>query len=228
MSDTLVKVKNIKKSFQKDGVRLDVLKGIDLEINQGDFITIMGPSGAGKSTFLHILGKLDHPTEGQIWFRDTEITTFSPEEESRFRNEDVGFIFQFYHLLQDFDVLENIMMPLRIKGVPLHEARATAEESLEVMGLGPRKRHKPGELSGGEQQRVAIARALINKPQLILADEPTGNLDRKTGTEVLKYMLDIHEKISSAIVLVTHDPRIGSVGTRQLNMVDGEFSDLLT
>ncbi|HAR96197.1 MAG TPA: hypothetical protein DCR97_09580 [Deltaproteobacteria bacterium] len=226
MNDIVVKVKNIKKSFQKDGVRLDVLKGIDLEIRQGDFITIMGPSGAGKSTFLHILGMLDHPTEGQIWFRDTEITTFSPDEESRFRNQDVGFIFQFYHLLQDFDVLENIMLPLRIKGAPLKEARAAAEESLEVMGLGQRKNHKPGELSGGEQQRVAIARALINKPQLILADEPTGNLDRKTGTEVLKYMLDIHEKISSAMVIVTHDPRIGSVGTRQVNMVDGELSEL--
>jgi lipoprotein-releasing system ATP-binding protein len=226
MSETLVKVKNIRKSFQKNGLKLDVLNGIDLEIKSGDFITIMGPSGAGKSTFLHILGLLDHPTEGQIWYRDTEITTFSHEEESRFRNEDVGFIFQFYHLLQDFDVLENIMLPLRIKGVPLNDARAAAEESLQVMGLGQRKRHKPGELSGGEQQRVAIARALINKPQLILADEPTGNLDRKTGTEVLKYMLDIHNKISSAIVLVTHDPQIGSIGTRRLNMVDGELSDL--
>lgn len=226
MSDALVRVRNIRKSFQKNGVRLEVLKGIDLEIRSGDFITIMGPSGAGKSTFLHILGLLDHPTEGQIWYRDVEITTFSHEEESRFRNEDVGFIFQFYHLLQDFDVLENIMIPLRIKGVPLNEARAAAEESLQVMGLGQRKRHKPGELSGGEQQRVAIARALINKPQLILADEPTGNLDRKTGTEVLRYMLDIHNKISSAMVLVTHDPEIGSIGTRRLNMVDGELSEL--
>jgi lipoprotein-releasing system ATP-binding protein len=226
MSETLVKVKNIRKSFQKNGLKLDVLRGVDLTIESGDFITIMGPSGAGKSTFLHILGLLDHPTEGQIWYRDTEITTFSHEEESRFRNEDVGFIFQFYHLLQDFDVLENIMLPLRIKGVPLNDARAAAEESLQVMGLGLRKRHKPGELSGGEQQRVAIARALINKPQLILADEPTGNLDRKTGTEVLKYMLDIHEKISSAMVLVTHDPQIGSIGTRRFNMVDGELSEL--
>lgn len=225
MNDILLKVKNIRKSFHKDGIRLDVLKGVDLEIRPGDFITIMGPSGAGKSTFLHILGLLDHPTEGEIWFRDTEITTFNHEEESRFRNQDVGFIFQFYHLLQDFDVLENIMMPLRIKGVPLDKAKAAAEESLEMMGLGQRKRHKPGELSGGEQQRVAIARALINKPQLILADEPTGNLDRKTGTEVLKYMLDIHEKISSAMVLVTHDPRIGSIGTHQLTMVDGELSE---
>lgn len=225
MSETLVTVKNIRKSFQKNGVKLDVLRGIDLTIEPGDFITIMGPSGAGKSTFLHILGLLDHPTEGEIRYRGTEITTFSHEEESRFRNESVGFIFQFYHLLQDFDVLENIMLPLRIKGVPLNEARAVAEESLQVMGLGQRRRHKPGELSGGEQQRVAIARALINKPQLILADEPTGNLDRKTGTEVLKYMLDIHNQISSAIVLVTHDPQIGSIGTRQLNMVDGELTE---
>lgn len=226
MSNTLVKVKNIRKSFQKNGVKLEVLKGIDLEIKPGDFITIMGPSGAGKSTFLHILGLLDHPTEGQIWYRDTEITTFSHEEESRFRNEDVGFIFQFYHLLQDFDVQENIMIPLRIRGVPLNEAKAIAEDALQVMGLGQRKRHKPGELSGGEQQRVAIARALINKPQLILADEPTGNLDRKTGNEVLQYMLDIHNKLSSAMVLVTHDPQIGSIGTRRLNMVDGELSEI--
>lgn len=226
MSETLVKVKNIRKSFQKNGIKLDVLRGIDLAIESGDFITIMGPSGAGKSTFLHILGLLDHPSEGQIWYRDTEITTFSHEEASRFRNEDVGFIFQFYHLLQDFNVVENIMLPLRIKGVPLNEARSAAEESLQMMGLAPRRHHKPGELSGGEQQRVAIARALINKPQLILADEPTGNLDRKTGTEVLKYMLDIHNKISSAMVLVTHDPEIGSIGTRRLNMVDGELTEL--
>jgi len=221
MSDTLVKVKNIKKSFQKDGVRLDVLKGIELEIKQGDFITIMGPSGAGKSTFLHILGKLDHPTEGQIWFRDTEITTFSPEEESRFRNEDVGFIFQFYHLLQDFDVLENIMMPLRIKGVPLHEARATAEESLEVMGLGPRKRHKPGELSGGEQQRVAIARAIVKKPPFLLADEPTGNLDSKSGAEIINILKQLHAEQKMTMVMITHDRNIAENCQRIIFLKDG-------
>jgi lipoprotein-releasing system ATP-binding protein len=183
----------------------------------------MGPSGAGKSTFLHILGTLDKPSEGDIFFRDRNVKGFTEDEESKFRNEKVGFVFQFYHLLQDFNVIENITMPLLIKRLSPAEALSKAENFLEIMGLKHRRDHKPGELSGGEQQRVAIARALVNEPEIILADEPTGNLDRKTGKEVLDYLLSVNERLSSTLILVTHDPEIGSIGERKLKMVDGEL-----
>jgi len=216
MSEPLVSIRGLKKSFDKDGTRVDVLRG--------EFITVMGPSGAGKTTFLHIVGSLDRPTAGEILYRGKNICEYNGEEQSRFRNERIGFVFQFYHLLQDFTVLENIMIPLWIKRVRPADAIAAAEEFLIIMGLVDRKNHKPGELSGGEQQRVAIARALINRPELILADEPTGNLDRKTGREVLEYILSVHKKIGAALILVTHDPEIGKTGVRRLNMVDGELS----
>ena len=223
MSEQILKVSGLKKIFNKNGVEINVLRGIDLEINHGDFITIMGPSGAGKSTFLHILGSLDKPTEGEIYFRGQNIKEFTEDEESKFRNEKIGFVFQFYHLLQDFNVIENIMMPLLIRRINPTDAIKKAGLFLEIMGLRDRGNHKPGELSGGEQQRVAIARALVNEPEIILADEPTGNLDRKTGREVLNYILTVNERLSSTLVLVTHDPEIGSIGKRRLNMVDGEL-----
>ncbi|MGB4223177.1 MAG: ABC transporter ATP-binding protein, partial [Syntrophorhabdus sp.] len=223
MSEPILRVSGLKKTFSKNGVEINVIKGISVDINEGDFITIMGPSGAGKSTFLHILGTLDKPSEGDIFFRDKNIKEFSEDEESRFRNEKVGFVFQFYHLLQDFNVIENIIMPLLIRRLSRNDAVAKAESFLEIMGLQHRREHKPGELSGGEQQRVAIARALVNEPEIILADEPTGNLDRKTGKEVLDYLLSINDRLSSTLVLVTHDPEIGSIGERKMKMVDGEL-----
>jgi ABC-type lipoprotein export system ATPase subunit len=202
-----------------------VLKGIDFEADKGAFITIMGPSGAGKSTFLHIIGALDKATGGDVFFKDRNIRSFSEDEESIFRNEKIGFIFQFYHLLHDFNVIENIMMPLLIKRVKEEEASKKAESFLSIVGLEHRKNHKPGELSGGEQQRVAIARALVNEPELILADEPTGNLDRKTGHEVFEYILSVNKKLSSTLILVTHDPAVGAHGEKQYTMVDGELFD---
>jgi lipoprotein-releasing system ATP-binding protein len=223
MSDPILRVSGLKKTFSKNGVEINVIKGIDIDIYEGDFITIMGPSGAGKSTFLHILGTLDKPSEGDIFFRDQNVKGFTEDEESRFRNEKVGFVFQFYHLLQDFNVIENITMPLLIRRLSPAEALAKAENFLEIMGLKHRRDHKPGELSGGEQQRVAIARALVNEPEIILADEPTGNLDRKTGKEVLDYLLSVNKRLSSTLILVTHDPEIGSIGERKLKMVDGEL-----
>ncbi|MGD0660355.1 MAG: ABC transporter ATP-binding protein [Syntrophorhabdales bacterium] len=223
MSGPLLSIRGLKKSFDKDGARVEILKGIDLDVHEGEFLTIMGPSGAGKTTFLHIAGSLDRPTSGEILYRGRDISTYSEQERSRFRNEKVGFVFQFYHLLQDFSVLENIMIPLWIKRAKQPEAIEAAREFSRIMGLGDREGHKPGELSGGEQQRVAIARALINRPELILADEPTGNLDRKTGKEVLAYILSIRERLGAALVLVTHDPQIGAAGARRLTMVDGEL-----
>jgi lipoprotein-releasing system ATP-binding protein len=223
MSEHILETKGLKKIFHKDGVEVPILKGVDFTADRGDFITIMGPSGAGKSTFLHILGALDKPTEGEIFFKDKNIGRYTEDEESIFRNEKIGFIFQFYHLLQDFNVIENIMMPLLIKRVSEAEASGRAEEFLTVVGLGHRRNHKPGELSGGEQQRVAIARALVNGPEVILADEPTGNLDRKTGHEVLQYILTVNKRVSSTLILVTHDPEVGALGDKQYTMIDGEL-----
>lgn len=223
MSEPILRVSGLKKTFNKNGVEINVIKGINIDIYEGDFITIMGPSGAGKSTFLHILGTLDKPSQGEIFFRDRNVKGFTEDEESKFRNEKVGFVFQFYHLLQDFNVIENITMPLLIRRLSQTEAVSKAEAFLEIMGLNHRRNHKPGELSGGEQQRVAIARALVNEPEIILADEPTGNLDRKTGKEVLDYLLSVNERLSSTLILVTHDPEIGSIGERKLKMVDGEL-----
>ena len=223
MSEPLVSVRGLKRSFHKDGATVSVLKGIDFEVGEGEFATIMGPSGAGKTTFLHVIGSLDRPTEGEVFYRGKDVSLFTGEEQCRFRNEKVGFVFQFYHLLQDFTVLENIMIPLWIKRAKAAEAQGAAEEFLRIMGLADRRHHKPGELSGGEQQRVAIARALINRPELILADEPTGNLDRKTGRVVLEYILSVRERIGAALILVTHDPEIGAYGKRRLTMVDGEL-----
>ncbi|NLT22191.1 MAG: ABC transporter ATP-binding protein [Syntrophorhabdus sp.] len=226
MSDHIIEVSGLKRSFQKDGIVIDVLKGVDFTADKGEFITIMGPSGAGKSTFLHIIGTLDKPTEGKVLFDGKDIMTFNEDDQSRFRNEKVGFIFQFYHLLQDLNVIENVMMPLLIRRMKPAEAEAKARVFLETVELTHRLNHRPGELSGGEQQRVAVARALINEPEVILADEPTGNLDRKTGREVMRQILTIQKNISATLILVTHDPEIGAVGERKLTMVDGElFTD---
>jgi len=226
MNDIILRVSKITKTFKKDGSEINVIKGISLDVFQGDFLTIMGPSGAGKSTFLHILGTLDRPTSGEIFYRGEDISKYNEEQASNFRNEKIGFVFQFYHLLQDFTVIENIAMPLLIKRVKMDKALEKAEIFLEMMGLKHRRNHKPGELSGGEQQRVAIARALINEPEIILADEPTGNLDRKTGKDVLRYILDIYNELSATLILVTHDPELGSMGKRKLNMIDGELFEL--
>jgi ABC-type lipoprotein export system ATPase subunit len=223
MSDPLLQTVGLVKAFRKDSLEIQVLKGIDLSVEGGDFITIMGPSGAGKSTLLYLLGTLDTPTDGDILHRGKSVRQFTRDEENRFRNEHIGFVFQFYHLLQDFNVIENITIPLLIKGVKMAPAEARAEAFLEIMGLKDRRNHRPGELSGGEQQRVAIARALVNEPEIILADEPTGNLDRKTGHEVLNYILSVRDRLSAALILVTHDPEIGALGTRRLHMVDGEM-----
>jgi len=223
MSDVLLAVRRIHKSFKKDGAKVEILRGIDLDIREGEFVTIMGPSGAGKTTLLHIMGSLDAPTEGSVLYRGRDVSLYNEQEQSKFRNEHVGFVFQFYHLLQDFNVIENIMIPLWIKREKAARAVAEAEEFLRIMGLSERRDHKPGELSGGEQQRVAIARALINRPDVILADEPTGNLDRKTGKEVLDYILKVQKNMGAALVLVTHDPEVGSAGSRRLKMIDGEL-----
>lgn len=219
----LLSVRGIKKTFRKNDLEIEVLKGIDLDIYEGDLITIMGPSGAGKSTFLHILGMLDSASSGDIYFRGRNIKELNEDTIAKLRNEKVGFVFQFYHLLQDFNVAENIALPLLIRGMQKKRVTEEVEKVLSLLGLLEKKMRLPSELSGGERQRVAIARALINKPEIILADEPTGNLDRKTGYEILDYLLLLNRDYSYTLVIVTHDPYVGSLGKKRLKMVDGEL-----
>jgi lipoprotein-releasing system ATP-binding protein len=223
MSEMIVEARGLRKVFRKNNTSIEVLKGIDLSIEEGELITIMGPSGAGKSTLLHILGTLDRPTEGEVLFEKRKISEIKEDELSLIRNEKIGFVFQFYHLLEDFTVFENVAMPLLIRGIKRKETEGKVEKLLSLFELIHRKDHKPQELSGGEQQRVAIARALICEPRIIFADEPTGNLDRKTGAKVIEYLREINEKFGTTIVIVTHDPDIGKVGKRRFKMVDGEL-----
>jgi lipoprotein-releasing system ATP-binding protein len=223
MSDRIIEVSGLKRSFQKDGIVIEVLKAWTSPPTR----VSSSPSWPLRCRQEHlppIIGTLDKPTEGKVLFGGQDIMSFSEDEQSRFRNEKVGFIFQFYHLLQDLNVIENVMMPLLIKRMKPAEAEAKARTFLETVELTHRWNHRPGELSGGEQQRVAIARALINEPEVILADEPTGNLDRKTGREVMRQILTIQKNLSATLILVTHDPEIGAVGERKLTMVDGELS----
>ncbi len=198
-------------------------KDITIDIYEGDFITIMGPSGAGKSTFLHILGTLDKPSEGDIFFRDRNFKGFTEEEESKFRNEKIGFVFQFYHLLQDFNVIENIMMPLLIKRINQVDAVVKAENFLEIMGLKHRRDHKPGELSGGEQQLVAVARALVMEPEILLADEPTGNLDTETGRKIEDILLELNRRKRITLIVVTHNQSLADRMSRSIGLRDGEI-----
>ena len=224
MSDLILEVKGLKKSFHKDSIEIQVLKGVDFEARKGDFTTIMGPSGAGKSTFLYILGTLDTPTEGAFIYRGTRISDFRRDDENLFRNEKVGFVFQFYHLLPDFNVIENILFPLLIRRVERGEALKKAERFLEIMGLGHRKDHRPGELSGGEQQRVAIARALINEPEIILADEPTGNLDQARSQEIMELLAALNREEGMTVLMVTHEADMAAYANRVATFVDGRLA----
>lgn len=226
MSEKVLEAKGIKKKFIKDGRVIEVLKGIDLSISKGDFVTIMGPSGAGKSTLLNILGTLDRPTEGEVIIEGKTVSSLDEEEVSVIRNTRIGFVFQFYHLLGDFSLIENVAMPLMIRGLRKEEALKRARRYLEMFGLENREDHRPSELSGGEQQRAAIARALITEPAIVLADEPTGNLDRKTGIKVIESLVEANLNLKETLVLVTHDPEIGNLGRRRFKMLDGEIFPL--
>lgn len=200
---------------------IEVLKGITLTIHKGEFVSIIGASGVGKSTFLHILGALDTPTSGEIQFEGKNIYSGNEKELALFRNRQVGFVFQFHHLLPEFTALENGAMPALIRGIPKKEALEMARHLLEEVGLGKRLHHKPGELSGGEQQRVAVARAMVLNPSLILADEPTGNLDSKTSEEVFQLMRKLNREKKVTLVMVTHNEKLSVQGDRQFEMVDG-------
>lgn len=214
----------VTKGIHKYYDALHVLKGIDLSINKGEIIAITGKSGAGKSTLLHILGTLDRPTEGNVYINDTDVTLLNNTALARFRNMHIGFIFQFHHLLPEFNALQNTCIPAFIHGTSESKALARGKELLDYLGLKDRFTHKPGQLSGGEQQRVAIARALINKPSIVLADEPTGNLDTSTSKEIHDLILQLRDDTSQTFVIVTHNTELAQISDRILNMTDGQIS----
>ena len=225
MSEPLIQAQSIHKGYSLGRRQLEVLRGVDLRVEAGEFVALKGASGAGKSTLLHLMGGLDHPDTGTIRIRGVSLQSLGPADLARFRNRDVGLIFQAFHLMPEFDALENVMLPGRMARRPLAEVQAEADVLLKRVGLGDRLDHRPGELSGGEQQRVAIARALVNNPTLILADEPTGNLDTKTGEEIVQLLLEIRRERGVTLVVATHDSRLAERADRIVNLVDGLIVD---
>jgi lipoprotein-releasing system ATP-binding protein len=219
--DVMVSVSGLKKSFERDESVVNVLNGIDFEIYRGEAVGIVGMSGAGKSTLLYILGALEHPTSGSVIINGTDLTSLKSDELAHFRNRHLGFIFQFHHLLPEFSVLENTMMPALINRVPEKEAIQKAEDVLSELGLSHRLTHKAGEISGGEQQRVAIARAAILGPSLLLADEPTGNLDKATGRTVEDILVKLNKERGMTMLMVTHNERLAYRMDRVIRITDG-------
>ena len=218
----LIQVQQLYKSFGNGAKQVDVLKGIDLTFNQGERAAIVGVSGVGKTTLLHILGTLDRPTAGKVFYREKDIFTLNERELALFRNREIGFVFQFHHLLPEFNALENTMMPCLIQGISKKEAAFRAETILSLVGLKERLSHKPGELSGGEQQRVAVARALVLEPKVLLADELTGNLDTKTGESVFHLLQELNQTKGITLIVVTHNLKLASQLPRQIHLVDGK------
>jgi lipoprotein-releasing system ATP-binding protein len=222
----LIQVVNLYKSFQMEGLELTVLKEINLMIARGEILAIVGASGAGKSTLLHILGTLDRPTSGTVLFDGKDVFQLSDQKQAEFRNRRIGFVFQFHHLLPEFTALENVCMPGYIQGRPALEVRAEAAALLKEVGLDHRVKHKPGELSGGEQQRVAVARALIQRPDLVLADEPTGNLDTHTGDALFNLMRTLNRSRGITFIIVTHNEKLSAQADRIIHMEDGQIAPL--
>lgn len=217
----MIRITDLHKSFIMGSQELTVLKGIDLEIPRGQMVAIVGASGAGKSTMLHIMGMLDRPTTGTVYFDNQDLFQMSEAQQAEFRNRRIGFVFQFHHLLPEFTALENACMPALIQRRPLEEVEQEATTLLQEVGLGRRLHHKPGELSGGEQQRVAVARALLQKPDLVLADEPTGNLDTHTGESLFGLLRDLNRTRKTTFVIVTHNDKLSAQSDRIIHMQDG-------
>ncbi len=222
MSSRLIQATGLWKAYG-DGSRVEVLRGLDLDIDAGEVVAIVGQSGVGKSTLLHVLGALDRPSQGQVLFGGVDIFALGEREQAQFRNREIGFIFQFHHLLPDFTAVENVMMPMLIGGSSPAAAERRAQVLLEQVGLAHRTSHKPGELSGGEQQRVAVARAVALSPRAILADEPTGNLDPATSAEVHQLLLSLNREHGISMVLVTHNQELAGLCHRVLRLQDGRL-----
>jgi len=220
VSDIIIKTRGLTKHYVLGAETVRAVRGVDLEIRTGEFVAVMGPSGSGKSTFMNLLGCLDTPTEGEYWLSGTRVQELSDDELARIRNREIGFVFQTFNLLPRATSLHNVELPLIYAGVKGKERRRLAREKLELVGLGDRMDHKPPELSGGQRQRVAVARALINNPALLLADEPTGNLDSVTGEEIMDVLQGLNEQ-GQTIVLVTHENNIAAYAKRQVHLLDG-------
>lgn len=219
----MITLKNLTKTFIKDGSSIEVLKGIDFNIAQGQSLAILGVSGSGKSTLIHILGTLDHPTSGNVFFDDVNVFEWDKNKLADFRNRKIGFVFQFHNLLPEFSSLENTMMPALIQGMSYREAMKRAKTILNDVGLGNRLTHKPGELSGGEQQRVAVARALIMEPEIILADEPTGNLDTETGRKIEDLLVRFNQNKKITLIVVTHNKSLADRMSQSIGLRDGKI-----
>ncbi|ODQ01067.1 MULTISPECIES: lipoprotein-releasing ABC transporter ATP-binding protein LolD [Salinivibrio] len=223
MNESLLSCHQISKTYQEGGQAIHVLNQVSLSIASGELVAIVGSSGSGKSTLLHTLGTLDTPSEGEVYFEGKAISQMSANQQAQLRNQALGFVYQFHHLLADFTALENVMMPLLINKVARKTATARATEMLNAVGVGHRLSHRPAELSGGERQRVAIARALVNDPKLVLADEPTGNLDHATALEIYDLMRSLNARHGTAFLVVTHDSELAAKLDRQVRMQDGQL-----
>ncbi len=223
---TVIEAVNLGKTYKTGSVEVEVLKNIDLKVSKGEFVSIMGPSGSGKSTLLYLMGGLDKPTSGDIRINGHRLSALGDKEESRLRRREIGFIFQFYNLIPNLNIEENILLPVLLDGKKLKDYRKRLDEILQIVGLSDRRRHTPRELSGGQQQRVAIARALINEPDIILADEPIGNLDSKTGTEVMELLARINKEKGKTIIQVTHSSEAAQYSQRIINVKDGKVSEI--
>lgn len=219
----MIRISKLNKTFIKDGNRIEVLKDLDLEVERGESLSIVGVSGAGKSTLIHILGTLDRPSSGRVLIGEDNVFEWDDAKLAAFRNRTIGFVFQFHHLLPEFSSLENVMMPALISGGAGQAARSRAEKVLQDVGLADRMTHKPGELSGGEQQRVAVARALVMEPRIILADEPTGNLDTETGKKIEDMLLSLHSERGITLIVVTHNPLLSKRMSRSIGLQDGKI-----
>lgn len=215
--------RGLTKSYPMPSGRLEILRGVDLQVAKGEAVCIVGASGAGKSTLLHILGTLDRPTLGKVFHRGIDLTKMTDDELAEHRNRTMGFVFQFHHLLAEFSALENVAMPLRIGGEPMAKALQAAEEKLVMLGLKDRLHHSPSELSGGEQQRVAVARSIVRGPEILFADEPTGNLDTQNAARIQELFLELHKKMGLTLVVVTHDTGFAARFQRVMRMRDGQW-----
>ena len=223
---SLLEVRDVKKTYWMGKVLVPALRGVSFDVKEGEFLTIFGPSGSGKSTLLHLMGCLDRPDEGEIFIDETNVLKLSDDKLAELRLTKIGFVFQFFNLLPRMTALQNVELPLTIAGVSESEAEEKAKKMLRLVGLEARLNHKPFELSGGEQQRVAIARALINDPKIVLADEPTGNLDTKTGWEIVQLMKKLNEEKGQTFIVVTHDPQIAESAHRIVHLKDGLIEEI--
>ena len=224
-TSSFIAVKDIYKRFKSNSISIDVLKGVNFDLNKGETIAIIGASGIGKSTFLHILGTLDRPDSGKLWFQNEDVFLFDNIKLAKFRNESIGFIFQFHHLLPEFTAIENTMMPGLINGMNKQYIRESAEAILIKVGLKERLLYRVSKLSGGEQQRVALARALILNPVILLADEPTGNLDKRNSEQVHELLLELNRELSMTMVVVTHNLELASYMSRRMTIIDGRLKE---